>query len=487
MTRERRLSLTTWILATGLILLGVYTYLVEVRGGERQERAQTAATRLLSFPADAATQLVIERPGERIVCRKERGQWRIVAPVQSSADEATVSRILTDVGESKVERTVAARAAEPVAFGLAHPLVLTVAAGPRRQSIEVGKENPTSSFVFARRLSSPGAPAASTPVLLADRRLRDAAETKLYDLREKTVLDFIPDEVKSITYSSESRQIRLVRQPAVAGETQAGWKLIEPFRARADRGQVERSLNLVSSLRAEQFVSEKPVGLARYGLDRPSGSARFDLKDGRSLALLIGRKTVEGALPRYFARQPGAGPIFTINDNLPRDAQQPPEEWRERHVTDFARADVKELRLISPTRTVVCAKKQDPNSNDWGVAEFAGRVAEGMNLAAAARMPAAQRADRDRVEELLAHLGTLDAKAFLDGATPGEPRFGLTPPNLKVVALNEAGKPVAAVSFGARVKDRCYAAGPHLDGVFMVTASDTSRFRVSARDLSARS
>jgi hypothetical protein len=509
-TRERRLSLSTGALAALLALLAIYVYLIEVRGGEKQEREQQAVTHLLPFPSTAATELVIERPGERIVCRKEHGQWRILAPIRAAADDTTVDRILTDLAESKIDRTVSTHPADLTVYGLApasgtathqtttiSPILLTVSSGKAQQTVEIGKENPTGSFVFACRLTAPrpaltpSLPHSLTPtsgsVLLVERRVRDAAEKKLYDLRDKTVLDFSPDDVNAISYTQGGATVRMARQAGAGDDPQPGWQLVRPLRVRADRGAVERSLNLVSSLRAEQFASEKPEHLERFGLDRPWGSARFDLKGGHAETLLLGRKTTEGALTRYFARKPGAGPVFTINDNLPRDAQQAPQEWRERHATDFTRADVAELRLISPGRTVVCAKKENSDTDEWGVAEFSGPVAEGMNLAAAARMASAQRADRDRVNDLLAHLGTLEAKAFLDGAKAGDPRFGLARPSLKVVALDKAGKTLASISFGSRAGDRVDATGPHLGGVFQVPASDIDRFRIPARDLAARS
>src|SRR5437667_137560 len=84
-----------------------------------------------------------------------------------------------------------------------------------------------------------------------------SAANKLYDLREKTILDFSPDDVTALTYVDGGRTIRLVRQPGIQDDPQPGWKLVAPTRVRADRGVVERSLNLVSSLRAEQFISEK--------------------------------------------------------------------------------------------------------------------------------------------------------------------------------------------------------------------------------------
>jgi hypothetical protein len=480
MTASRRLSATTWGFGALLLLLGGYVYLVEVRGGERSERARAAAEHFLPFPPEAATEVILERPEARVVCRREAGAWRIVAPVRSAADDFTLERLLKDASEAKVDRPLPASPADLARYGLApHPVRLAVAAGSQRVAVRIGKDTPTGDTVYAQR-ETPGA-----PVLLAGRQLRSVAEKTLYDLREKRVLAIRPEDLASITFTNRGRRVRLIHEPAKAGEPHDRWFLVEPRRALADRGRIERSLNLLDYVRAEEFVSETPERLERYGLAPPWGSARFDLKDGHFETVLLGTKHEVGAVTRTFAHHPGPGPVFTINDNLPDDAQRPPEEWRERHAADFERADVAELRLITPARTVVCAKKD--TGDDWTLAEFAGAVAEGMNLGAAARLPNALHANRDRVDELVSHLATLEAKTFLEGARPSEPRVGLAKPSLKVVALDKAGKTLASVSFGAAQGEQRFATSSHLDGVYLVPAPDAARFRATSRDLQSHS
>src|SRR3954447_10597322 len=168
MTRERRLSFSTGALAVLLAALGLYVYLVEVRGGEKQEREQQAVIHLFPFPADSATELVIERPGERIVCRKSHAQWRILGPIQADGDDSTLNQIISDLAESKIDRTVTAHPADLANYGLvqasgpashqpgpSQPILLTVSAGKQLQTVELGKENPTGTFVFARRVTAP--------------------------------------------------------------------------------------------------------------------------------------------------------------------------------------------------------------------------------------------------------------------------------------------------------------------------------------------
>ena len=291
-TRERRLSTNTWILAAFLAALGAYSYLVEVRGGERQEQAQQRITHLLPFPSDAATELDIERPGERIVCRKQAGQWRIVAPVRTDADDTTINRILSDMAESKVNRTVTAHPTDLSTFGLSHPLLLTVASGTTRQTIRVGKENPTGSFVFAQRVTEPAFPhvSSSQAVLVVDQRIRDAAEKKLYDLREKTILDFSPDDVTALTYVDGGRTIRMVRQPGIQDDPQPG-DVDEALRIDVVAEALE--------LRDRQFApaSERAVDLSAGGelVDRAAGAGAGGSRRGGTLAqpgLLAARRAV---------------------------------------------------------------------------------------------------------------------------------------------------------------------------------------------------
>src|SRR5262249_6456438 len=146
------LARTTCVLAALLAALGLYVYLVEVPGGERQDLARGASARLLPFASAVATELVIQRPDGRIVCRKVRGRWRIVAPVRVGPDETTVDRVLEAAPAPPGGRRAEEHPSALAAFGLARPLILTVATGGTRHSVQVGRESPTGEFVFARRV-----------------------------------------------------------------------------------------------------------------------------------------------------------------------------------------------------------------------------------------------------------------------------------------------------------------------------------------------
>lgn len=482
MRRERRLASTTWILALAAICLAAVTYIAEVRGGREKERSHEATTSLLQFTAGSASQLVIERANERIDCRKVGDRWRIVAPIAAVAADTTITRLLEDVEKAKIERTLDGWTSDLAAYGLAHPTILTVVSGTKRQSLRVGKATPTDDFVFVQKAQ------AGAPVQIAAKSLRQDADETLFNLRDKNLFAFIPERIKAVTFENRGRRVRLIRVPATDQSPEAGWRVQEPVSVRADRGLVERALDSVTGLRAEAYASETQANRGRFGLDAPWARVRFILEDGRADELLLGKKTTEGALTRWYACRPGTGPIFTINDNLSGEVKKNVSDWRERHLADFERNDVAELRLIQPAYTVVCAQAESEKTKEreWRLAQFSGPVAEGMSLGAAAKMPTAVRADPDRVSDLIGRLATLQAVAFVDTAKKTDSSVGLARPWLKVVALSANNKVIASVSLGSKKGTECFANSPHLDGAVRVPLSDANRFKVQYEDLAAR-
>src|SRR5262245_24293820 len=101
MTRERRMVVGTWLSLGVAARLATYVYVVEVRGGAREEQRREAAERVISIPVSDATELVIERQRGRVVCRKKGGHWTVVAPVRAEGDDVTIERVLKDTSEAK--------------------------------------------------------------------------------------------------------------------------------------------------------------------------------------------------------------------------------------------------------------------------------------------------------------------------------------------------------------------------------------------------
>src|SRR5712664_3107320 len=106
MSRSQRFSVLTWFQLVAVIGLAIYVYRVEVIGGRHREESANAAKALFPFQASAVTEIELRRSGTTVTLSKKSEHWKIVAPIQSAADESTVERMLTDLCQAKIERKV---------------------------------------------------------------------------------------------------------------------------------------------------------------------------------------------------------------------------------------------------------------------------------------------------------------------------------------------------------------------------------------------
>lgn len=476
--RERRISSTTWVLALLAAAVGCYVFFGEIRQGNARRKAREASERLVPFGAETVSGIQLARTGAKIRCTREGSRWRIVEPVDAPADDDAIARLVKDLTSAKIHRTVELDAAGRKQAGLDHAVRMEVRSSAGEVTLLVGGSNPTGDYTYVAEGPD------GRRVVLADRKLADDAKLGLYDLRNKDVVSFDPAEVTAVRLRAGAHRVQLSRSAPGSSE----WRVAEEGSPRgvvADRGLVERTLDLVSSVRAERFASEEQADLPRYGLQPPLAEVTFEFS-GRKDTIAIGKSTVFGALTRYFACRPGTGPVFEINDNLLRMARRPVEEWRDKHAADFDKSAVTEIRLITPAHTLVLVRDPAAPEETWHLAQYIGKVDESMGLAAAAKMPTAQRADADRVEEILSRLSALQAAEFVPGHPLADPALGLDHPALKVAALDTSGKLLAAVLFGKQKGPYLYASSTHLDQVFLVKASDTDRFHAGINDLAAR-
>ncbi|MGC8668389.1 MAG: DUF4340 domain-containing protein [Chthonomonadales bacterium] len=478
MRRERRIASTTGVLALLALAIGCYVFFGEILEGASRRKAQEAALRVAPLPPNAVSSVVLARPGGRIRCVREAGRWMIVEPVHTQGDEVAITKLVKDLTTARIHRKVNLDAGGFKQAGLEHPVRITLGTPARELTVFLGSTSPTGDYTYV------GMGPEGRRVVLADRKLSDDAKLSLYDLRDKDAVSFDPAQVTSLRLRAGGRLVRLIRSGAAGSE----WRVAQGTDGRgvvADRGLVERTLDLVSDVRAERFASEDQADLRRYGLRPAVAEVTFEFGNRRD-TIAIGKATVFGALTRYYACRPGKGPVFEINDNLLRMAKRSLAEWRDKHVADFDKSAVTEVRLLTPAHTLVLVKDTASSEETWHLAQYIGKVDENMGLAAAAKMPTAQRADADRVEEILSRLSALQVTAFVPGRAKTDPSLGLDHPSLKVTAMDASGRLLASVSFGKQKGPYLYAASTHLDQVFLVKALDTDRFRAGVNDVAAR-
>src|SRR5213594_334910 len=69
-----------------------------------------------------------------------------------------------------------------------------------------------------------------------------------------------------------------------------GWQVLEPVKARGDRGPIDETVTSVVTARMDREIEANPKTLGDFGLDRPAVEVTLRLKDGKQIGLAVGAK-----------------------------------------------------------------------------------------------------------------------------------------------------------------------------------------------------
>ena len=351
--------------------------------------------------------------GETSRAQKTNGSWRLVEPVQATADESELSSITSSLASLDMQRVVDENAPDLKQYGL-EPARIEVSfrtktdKEPRR--IQFGERTPTGGDLYARFPDQ-------KRVFLVSSFLDSTFNKSAFALREKNVIKVDRDKVDRVEIVAGARTVTLAK-------TGTDWRIVAPSALRADFGAVEGALERLSSAQMQAIVSPDGADLKKYKLDPPIAS--FSAVSGSSRATLLLGET-ENAL--IYAKDASRPIVFTVAPTLYTDLV--------RDVADFRRKDLFDSRSFTTTRielrrgadTVVLEKmKAGDGKESWK--NGAGKDIETM-----------------KVEDLLTKVSSLRADSFDSAASPA-----LKTPALTVIVRFDDNK-TEQVTFGRAGSD----------------------------------
>jgi hypothetical protein len=233
--------------------------------------------------------------------------------------------------------------------------------------------------------------------------------------------DVEPEDISSIELRTEDGvTARLER------EGEAGWKLVAPLAAPADRFAVDGIASTLAELTPEATF-DAPEPLANYGLEGEP-AVRFRAGE-RDFALRLGKTTPVGG--NLYATDAEGKRVVALASWRKNALVKTLEQLRDGRVLDFDPAQVKGITIAGPDGRVVLARVD----GGWKVAE-----------------PVDAKADADAVEGLLSDLQYLRADEFVD-APAADAQLGLDAPWLAIELARESGDPLR-LAVGATREDR---------------------------------
>ena len=290
--------------ALAVVFIGIvlYYFLIDLPSEKREKEEKNRLEKVILFDSENVKAITFIKE-ENSVELKRLGadEWQVTAPVNAKGDSPAVSDFLSFLNNLTFTRVVEESPKNFSTFGLDTPnlkVILSMNDG-KTKGIRVGENHPMGNKVYLAQLNG-------ERVLTAD-ITRDRLDQKVYDLRDKTILDFKTPQINKIELIRDKKTLTLKKN-------EHSWQLIEEeTTAKGNESEITNLLKTIQAAHIEQFVEEQPEQLASYGLNNSKLTVKLTtLKANEPLTLFIGKKSEHG----FYAKTLSKKNIFVINQSL---------------------------------------------------------------------------------------------------------------------------------------------------------------------------
>ena len=269
---------------TGMLALVAAALALLIAFADRDDetaRARLEQTRrAFRFDPARVDGLIIETDGQAIECRHDGRRWRLVRPIAARADPLAIARLLGALQELPRGDVLLPpkRAGNPYApYGLDAPrAAIALLSGAATNRILIGRRTPLGDGVYVRQSEQAG-------LVRLDPALLGLLPAGPEALRDRALLAGTPADIDRLDIRGPGGYLQLARAEY------NGWRLYQPFAARADSASVAALVEKLLACSVVQFVQDGVSDLAPYGLDSQSAVSAVlntDAGDGSQVLVL---------------------------------------------------------------------------------------------------------------------------------------------------------------------------------------------------------
>lgn len=449
--------LKTYLALAVALALGGYVYWSEKK---KPAAPEDDKPRVLTLEAAKVRQVELSpRDGEATRLTKEGTSWVVSAPAPAPADQAEVESLLRNLESLRVEEVVSEAPASLGDFGLETPRTVVSAwteGAAEPQKVLLGDKTPDGSGVYAKLPAAPR-------VFAVGSFLGAAFEKKPFDLRDRTVLRFPRDAVKTLSVTGPEGAYALAR------DERGEWAFTAPLKTRAGRWAVDGLLGTLEGLRMESIATAEAGGagaLKAYGLDRPARTVVLGLADGGTRTLEVGSEAGE---KKHHVRDASGPMVVVVPGTLVEELAKGMAELRSKRVLDVATYEVEGFDVEADGAQRVHARTTAKGKDGTETTTWKRTAPEAKDL------------ETSKVQDALFAVGGAEVTGFVDApAAPGT--YGLDAPALRVTIRYSGGKP--PVFFELGTKDGAWFARRSDDAaVLRLEAEKAEELRKAFREL----
>ncbi|MBU1700392.1 MAG: DUF4340 domain-containing protein [Candidatus Eisenbacteria bacterium] len=290
---------------TVLILAGVLVVLIiiaTVSEQSRKKRRNPGGPLYPGFQIETVAGIALEKGETRVeLAKNDEGKWLVVTEGNYPADAGKAERIIEPVSKLHTRDLVSRKKDKQddfeVSDSLGTTVKMTAADGATLAHFIVGKQGPDFMSTYLR-------PYDDDRVLLVPKYLRTAYDLSQGTFRDKTIFEFGQDEVSRVEILPEEGDSILI----VKGANDI-WTILEPDSAAVKDAVWKSLLRTASTLKCDAFP-ETELNPSDAGLAPPREMLRFEMMDGRTETLKIGREEDKG---RFYVIKEGNPTIFLLS------------------------------------------------------------------------------------------------------------------------------------------------------------------------------
>ncbi|HEU0004921.1 MAG TPA: DUF4340 domain-containing protein [Terriglobia bacterium] len=416
--------------------LFAWVYFYEIKGEKKREEAVEKEKKIFQFEEKDITQITVKNADGEFVLQKDKDNWKLVQPLATKADKSSADSLASDLAQAKTDRTLDEPDPNFKNFGLEPAVVkLTVKLGSgQTHELELGDKDFSSSSVFGR---IPG----QAKILVLPSSLHSSATKKLFDFRDKNVLEFQRDQLKAMNILTKGKEYALEKATD-------DWNVKKPFESRADNTEVNSIVGDLEFAKVEEFV-DSPAELKRYGLTSPAVRVDLFLGDNRARkTLLIGNKIDSN----YYAKDEARDAVFKIKEDLFKKLDFESTKIRDKKVLRFERANIKQIDIKLADKEFSFFRGSD---DKWKMSKPTGHQGKFISE-----------------YKIFWPLEDLEGKELIDNANLTDAKYGFASPSAQIKIEDKSGK-TAEVALGKLDKEQ----------IFVKTNSGTTVYKVEKKIL----
>ena len=365
------------------------------RDEEQKAEKKEKSEKLFDLDKTKARSIALSKAGKLIANIKrddEKSPWKILEPVKTDADEATVNAMFEKLSTLKQKSEVEGMDLKLAGVadnedwqktGIEDSARISIRFSEEAKKMEgllIGEENPFDHTVYVRRAG------------ISDKTVRTIAKADetpfdkgLFDLRDKRVVHI--DDSASISKLEVAPEAAALHSGAAnsAGgfayeiaRDGTSWKLAKPVEALGDSATIDRLITSIKGLRATQVAAETSAAaaLAQYGLAFPKVTVSLTVvpaggKDSFVRKLLIGQPapSAGSVAVHTYAKRDDSGTIYEIDSQLLRDLSKELFDLRDKTVLKFDREAVRRIEFSEKGKETISIARHKDAPADGGIAD----------------------------------------------------------------------------------------------------------------------